>query len=240
MADRDLTIPDQAIPYILYQRTAYLSARRPLWYRLGKKLFPALAYRRLVDREARSRPREIHDLFIRDMQEEYRRIRDALPDSPLHILDIGCGVAAINLFLFRHYRQSPRTHFHLLDKTSTAHRVYYGFKSQGAFYNSLAVARELLIQNGVPAENIHLMEVTPDLHIPVATPLDLVISLLSWGHHYPVETYLNQVHDRLASGGRLILDIRHGTDGDKPLRSKFAAVTALYEAEKFTRFLAVK
>lgn len=45
-------------------------------------------------------------------------------------------------------------------------------------------------------------------------PLDLVISLVSWGFHFPVSTYLDQVHDLLREGGRLILDLRKRKDQD--------------------------
>ena len=50
---------------------------------------------------------------------------------------------------------------------------------------------------------------------------DVVISIISWGFHYPVSTYLEDVHEALVPGGVAILDIRNGTDGVAALRRRF-------------------
>jgi hypothetical protein len=38
--------------------------------------------------------------------------------------------------------------------------------------------------------------------------LDLVLSTISWGFHYPLSTHLPQVAAKLRPGGRIIVDLR--------------------------------
>jgi hypothetical protein len=49
---------------------------------------------------------------------------------------------------------------------------------------------------------------------------DIIISTYSWGFHYPVDTYLDEVASKLAPSGVLILDIRHNTPGEDFLRAQ--------------------
>ncbi len=53
----------------------------------------------------------------------------------------------------------------------------------------------------------------PDPNITV--PSDLIISLKSCGHHYPVGVYIDLMKRSLLPNGRIILDIRRGTSGLK-------------------------
>src|SRR5690606_38151004 len=55
-------------------------------------------------------------------------------------------------------------------------------------------------------------------------PVDSVVSLISWGWHYPVSTYLEPVRSALPPGGRLILHIRPRTGGEEELRRYFRYV----------------
>jgi len=66
---------------------------------------------------------------------------------------------------------------------------------------------------GVAESNIHLVETTKDNLVNIRCGIDVVISLISWGFHYPVETCLDRVHEMLNPGGRLILDVRKQTGG---------------------------
>ena len=73
-----------------------------------------------------------------------------LPSSVFAILDIGRGVAGINVLLnWCFQQQSTSIHFYLLDKTAMSKSISYGFEQRGAFYNSLTLARGVLTQNGL-------------------------------------------------------------------------------------------
>ncbi len=75
-------------------------------------------------------------------------------------------------------------------------------------------------------------------NLPVVASLDVVISLLAWGFHFPVSTYLDWVCSCLAAGGRLIMDVRRGTDGMKPLAARFSKLSVISETAKAQRICA--
>ena len=152
------------------------------------------------------------------------------------ILDIGCGVAGIDVFLNEHYKNNSPD-FYLLDKTEIEKKVFYGLKDKAAFYNSLPVAKKLLIENGVKEEKIHTQEVGEDNKIKFGKKFDLVISLISWGFHYPVSTYLDQVYEMLNSGGTLIIDVRNVAGAEDLLINKFGNGKVIYERKKEKRFV---
>jgi hypothetical protein len=154
-------------------------------------------------------------------------------------LDIGCGVAGIDVYLNAHYQeQTPR--FYLLDKSQVEDQVFYGFKSHGAFYNSLETAQQMLVSNQIPTERITLLEANEAGEINIGGQIDLAVSLISWGYHYPVRTYLDRVHELLAPGGRLIMDVRRGTGGLEEIQSRFAEVRMISVDKKSDRLLAIK
>lgn len=234
-----MNIPDEAVRYILFQRTAYLRFTRSFFYRRLPGSVQAAVYGPAVALEAWVRGDAIKAEYWNDLRGEYASIRDFLPSSCAAILDIGCGVAGIDVFLAGAYpAAAPR--ICLLDRTRTEAAVFYGFKNKGAFYNSLEVARSLLMANGVPEYSIDLVEATDNNDINVSGKVDLVISLISWGFHYPVETYLHKAHQVLTDNGRLIIDVRKGTGGIDALRSVFARVDVIIDTSKYQRVLAYK
>jgi SAM-dependent methyltransferase len=234
-----MQIPDEACRYILFQRTAYLVLTKTLAFRAARKLVPGLTYERTVALESRLRRDRIKALFDSDMREEYLSIRDHLPAKCGAVLDIGCGVAGIDVFLSRHYR-AERPKFLLLDKTHVEKEVYYNFKPSGAFYNSLAIAKRLLTCNGVAEAKVRLIEVGDGGPVPIEPGIDLVISLISWCFHYPVDTYLRTVHEALNPQGSLIVDVRRNTDGIAKLQSTFRSLRVIRDYDKYQRVLAIK
>ncbi len=236
----DLAIPDQAVKYILFQRTGHLVLERRKLFRLLNKYSPLPAFNMAVKLEALIRKHDVKQSFVEDIRHEYEDIKPWLPKQCGRVLDIGCGVAGIDALLHRHYGDDGHLVFELLDKTDTERKVYYGFRERGAFYNSLNVAEELLTGNGVPRQNIRAMEVGADGRIDAEPGLDLVISLISWGYHYAVGTYLSQVVRLLRPGGCLIMDVRKGTDGLEELAPKFETLTSISTTPGRTRVLAIK
>jgi len=130
-------------------------------------------------------------------------MRPYLPQEARRILDIGSGLAAIDVRLHQIY---PDAHLYLLDQTGLD--VEYGIETDQAFYNSQAAARDLLRANGVPLDRIHLLEATPDYEIGVEG-VDLALSLFSWGWHYPLGAYARAVAGAVVPGGILIVDVRN-------------------------------
>jgi 16S rRNA G1207 methylase RsmC len=170
------------------------------------------------------------------MEAEYLDIKSYLPLKTKNILDIGCGIGGIDIFLSKHYN-SPETTFYCLDKTQSDN-IYYGFKEKAAFYNSLDVAREFLSLNGI--KNICTLSANDNNTIETNEKFDLILSLISWGFHYPVETYLFQAYTHLQVDGHMIIDIRKNTNGLDKIKTVFSNIKVISETDKKIRILAIK
>jgi SAM-dependent methyltransferase len=238
-----LRVPNAALKYILLQRTAYL--RLPvaridtLLQRMFRRPLTTPLYNLATAVESRWGRARTRELYARDMEREYQSIRWVLPQSCAQVLDIGCGVAGIDVLIQHHYAgRAPD--FYLLDKSKVEESVFYSYQPRGAFYNSLEVARALLTQNGIAPERVHLLEATTEGDIRIPGPVDLILSLLSWGFHYPVSTYLARAHDLLSEDGVLVLDVRKGTGGVEVLKQAFVGVEVLLSTPKYDRVAAKK
>jgi SAM-dependent methyltransferase len=232
--ENDFDLPYDAVPYILLQRMDTQKFRN-LRYTLpfGRTLYN-LTYNQFLYRlEARLREDEIKRQYLDEMQTEYESIKDHLPDSASSILDIGCGIAGINLYLSRHYKEDDPT-FYLFDKTKVSDSVYYQFKDEAAFYNSLNVAVETLKSNNIREDNIQALD-ADEFDLTTLDDIDLCISLISWAFHYPLDTYLEQVLDCLAPDGSLLLDIRKETGQFDEAAERFKEYDVIENTEKYRR-----
>jgi len=229
-----LVVPDCAVKYILLQRTELQE-----YFRIFKKN-KFLYYIYFITLEAYLMRQQIKEKFALKLLEEYQTMKPYLPTQASRIVDIGSGIAGIDVFLYHHYRHSrPKPDLFLLDKTETTKKIYYGFNQQASYYNSLEVAKLMLISNKINEENIHLISVNSYYEIECSSA-DLIISLISWGYHYPVSTYLEQVYQWLKPGGRLILDVRKGSDGENEVKQKFSENSLIMQDEKRLRLLLIK
>jgi hypothetical protein len=198
-----IAVPDAALPYLLLQRTDYLALpKRKLLYRAACRVSGKTPIMTAVSLESRLRRRGIRRRFNIDMQREYADIREWLPVGVTAILDVGCGLGGIDVLLFAHYQRDPGLHFYLLDRTQTDAQITYGYKTRADFYNALDLTKQTLIGNGLPTESLTLVEARDDAGIDLPQQIDLVISLISWGFHYPVAQARGAVDLRRAEGHR--------------------------------------
>ena len=243
-------MPRQAVPYILLQRLEVQILGSRLHYsRAWRSAYPLYershtlrqlywAYSTLL--EPRLRARKIAAMYSGIMAREFSIIRPYLPDRLDKVLGIGPGVAGLEAHLSSYLAGlgQSRPDILLLDKSELGD-VFYGYHDQPAAYNSLKVARELLVDNGHPADKIALIDASA--FDPVNLPkLDLVTSLIAWGFHFPVATYLEAVHTSLHDEGVLILDARKDTGGREVLQNRFRTVTTILDDLKFERIVARK
>lgn len=229
-----------AIPYILFQRTQYI--KKTKLHKAFAKLFRMVTNCTSLEGILKSNKllssKSIKEEYYRDMVSEYESIKSELPAKAENILDIGCGIAGLDLLISEHYNHS--VNLHLLDKSSTDKEVHYGFEEVGSFYNSLSLSKKVLIDNGVNKKRVFLQEATEDNSINFDNEFDLIISIISWGFHYPVETYLNEVYNKLRIGGILILDVRKESDGLVQLKNKFNNCFTVKEYKKHYRVKFIK
>ena len=197
----------------------YIALQRPAYaWRSGRRLKVGhdLYVRHLMRRVERRRRDKVALAFAEGLQRDLDSLLPFLPERAEAVLDIGCGLAGIDLMLHRHYApESPR--FALLDREGVSTDVFYGYEDDAAHYASLGIARRLLEENGVPPEDIATFDPDRDGY-PAGRTYDLILSLISWGFHYPVSTYLDDVQRTLAPGGTLIVDVRDGTGAEDELR----------------------
>ena len=150
-----------------------------------------------------------------EISRELDQIWPWLPKRLTRWIDIGCGMAGLSALLYKRLRQKPEQ-FYLLDGTGDS-PVQAGWHDRAlAPWNNRDAARAVLNANQVPLLRGEWLDVGT-LHID-GPAVDLIVSTLSWGHHYPVGVYEPLVTAALAQGGRVMLDLRNGTDGEDALQ----------------------
>lgn len=224
-----LRLPKGSETYLALQRTGYQHPANRLFrlLRLGR-----FYDRHLLSRVESARTSKLERLYEQELNEDFNTIQESLPTSAASVLDIGCGLAGIDLFLYRHY--GGQVDLHLLDRDGIS-ELYYGFHAEAAFYNSLSMAESLLTLNGVSKDRVTTYNVG-QTDLPDSVRFDLIISLISWGFHYPVSTYSDLVKKSLVAGGTVILDIRKGSGGREELSTILGTEPRILEStSKFDR-----
>jgi SAM-dependent methyltransferase len=227
--DGPFTLPPGAEYFVVLQRPAYGWPPARRIPRLGRRFYERHALRHVERRRRGAIAAQLRQGALDDLAS----LEPHLPDSCESILDIGCGLAGIDLLLHRRYRGATVS---LLDREGVSDNLYYGFQSEAAHYASLGAARSFLEANGVPSDAIRTFDADSDGY-PAESSFDLIVSLISWGFHYPLETYLADVERTLAPGGTLIVDVRQDTGAEDAL-ARLGPVT-LVESSRVRRRLCV-
>lgn len=173
---------------------------------------------------------DIIKCYEKDITKDYDSIKNHLPKSCGLVLDIGCGLAGIDLMIYWHY--NGKTELHLLDYSKLDKSIHYGYQKNGSIYNNLDLSAQFLKINGV--EKRHIGIHNADIGFPVKK-YDIIISLLSCGFHYPVETYLAKI--KQCKAGIVILDIRKHSGQVEVLRKNFDSMEVIAEYSKCERVL---
>ena len=177
---------------------------------------------------------EMLEKLIRTQQKDIKVIDSFLKSKPLKVLDIGCGLGIYDLAIYDYFNRDNNLTFYLLDKTTSAaeeKNIHYGYRPVASFYNNLDYTTELLNINGIPKNNIQCISVDNEIapcnqpalggqgdltlttkKLAALSEVDLVISIISWGYHYPISTYLDVVYKILKSDGLLCLHCRDKDD----------------------------
>lgn len=168
--------------------------------------------------------------------EEFDHMRPVLDKIKTgSIADIGCGYALFDLFMAQTYG----TAITLIDLEDNDHR-HFGFNDEGSAYSNLSKAVDFLTRNGVKAGDITRLNPGND-DIMAIEPVDLAVSFLACGFHFPVDIYLPFFAQKVAPGGHIILDLRRATSGDQMEKlSTIGEVSVLSEAGKQLRVMVTK
>ena len=163
------------------------------------------------------------DLF----QKEINTIKNFLPNEVENIMDIGCGLGIINIFLDKIY--SNEVNFYLLDKNRIDNKIKYGFSSDYESYNDLNETKKILLDNGIKSNRINIYDV--DQNIDINKKIDLVISLKSMGYHYPFENYAQLFKICCDKDTTFIFDIATSQYQYDYFKKYFEEVQIIYEEE---------
>jgi cyclopropane fatty-acyl-phospholipid synthase-like methyltransferase len=142
------------------------------------------------------------------------------------LLDIGCGPGVTSIMLAA--RLDLR--LYLMDGVQGEKRM--GYSEHRKAWQDTTITRQLAEANKVQFEIIE-----PD---PSATfEVQFIMSLLSWGHHYPVSTYIELAKRSLPAGGGMVIDLRKGRWAPNALRELseqgFESIALLDQTNKLER-----
>lgn len=217
--------------YILLQRTEFQTIG-VLGQILGKLGLPS---KPLIRLDAMLRKHNILEAYGKEMKTEWELLCHALPQDIKRILDIGCGIGGIHKFTFRDYQPEMIV---LADYNTIERRVYYRFHRKAAVYSSLRDTQNYLTYHGVPSSCLKLIDLGNE-ELPHDIKFDFIMSLLSWGYHYPIQRYVDYVRDHLTDRGVVLLDCRKGTGG-LDIFQQYFHTNVILETTKFQRLLCTK
>lgn len=134
---------------------------------------------------------------------EYQEIKSSIGTlAPKSIADIGCGYAFFDLFYWLDFPGR----IILIDIEESDDR-HFGFAQTGSAYSNLEVARSFLISNGVKASSVNCVN-PQKKNLSRMKPVDLAVSFVSCGYHYPLSAYATFFEKQVAQDGSLIVDLR--------------------------------
>lgn len=165
----------------------------------------------------------LENMYIRDMEALYRNIVPYLPPKVSSMLDVGCGLGGINIFTAKRY---PRAQLILLDKDGDSGSKIGWHTSVDKFgcYNHLEDTVEFLRNHGVKND------ILPVSTIPEGYEVDLCYSFLSWGFHYPLNTYK-------VKAKTLVADVRRKSGEKIPGDARVIHKGKKHDRLLFTNFL---
>ncbi len=237
-----LKVPHEALPLLLLQRSEYRWKPWVVLMNLRARINPLRTRENAANSFANRLEislfgGRIASLYNADMRRHYDNIAPYLPARFANVLDIGCGLGGINAFVYASSENKPE--IWLLDKdgiSSGRKTGYHPSAKSFSNYNSFAAAKAILKNSGIPQDKIMCIDIATD-PFPAAQKFDCIYSFLSWGFHYPLETYAKQVREALSDKGVLILDVRRGTAEADKIEAMFARpARVILDAVKFQRY----
>jgi SAM-dependent methyltransferase len=164
------------------------------------------------------------------VEQEFETLSEWLPDACESFMDIGCGLGLVDVLIAR--ATGAKTIFMMDGDGSVMPKM--GFKSGTRAWGNVRMG-QMLVQKNLPT-SVKVATLTPDPTHRLS--VDLIVSLKSWGHHYPVETYLDLAKASLSEGGVLILDLRRGRGGRETLeKAGFCHLDTVFENPKRQRMV---
>ena len=161
------------------------------------------------------------ELFLKELN----TFKNFLPNSVNTIMDIGCGLGIINIYLNKFFEKKPI--FFLLDKNRIDRKIKYGFSLNYESYNDLNETKNILLENEIDSDCVYLFDVEKQFQIN--KKIDLVISLKSMGYHYPINSYIELFRNCCTKNTVFIYDMGENQYDENYLKTIFEDVKIIYE-----------
>lgn len=227
-----ISLDNESLYYVALQRTHYQSKINRLFWKAGLRGWYEKNLLGLVERLRKQKLAELYEL---DLQSDFNTFSKHLPHSAATVLDIGCGIGGIDVLIDRHFSsKNEKPNFVLLDTDGRAKKSHFGYAPKDSAHNALAATERFAVRNRIERERLTLVNINQQ-SFPKDRRFDVVLSLLSWGFHYPVNEYAALVHETLSKSGVVILDVRKNSSGEEDLKRHFDSVDRIFESEKFFR-----
>ena len=154
-------------------------------------------------------------------ENEYSVISRYLYPYPKNILDLGCGLGRMSIFLNK--KRPSDSKYYLADSSEVPESAAaYGWNPGDSWYNDLNLTKEFCELNGL--NNFEIIDLkSGGLH--KLENIDLVFSFLAVGFHYPIESYLAVLKQIMAKDGLMIFGVRRGVYENSTILSKFDFVS---------------
>lgn len=162
--------------------------------------------------------------YLDRARREAEAIASHFPATGYRLLDIGCGLGAVDAEL---WHVCPITDIHLLDGDGPGKKEPY---TDGSYaWNDVSDAERFVRGHcGARVYTYRIGDRFPDV--------DMIISLRSWCHHYPAAVYLDRAVAALPHNGILICDCRVGSGNfDALAHAAFTPVAELERSDKRNR-----
>ena len=205
---------------ILLQRNELLSKKQKiLRKRFGRFLFTNFFVHFFQNQNL---DESVQNLF----EKEYETIKNFLPSNASNILDIGCGLAILDIFLAQKYE---KPNFFLIDKNKVDLKIKYGFSKNYESYNNLNETKKVLLANNILDEQIFIKNA--EEKIDINKKMDLVLSIKSMAFHYPLENYLDLLRRVCTQNTEFIFDISTERYQLDSLSEYFEKIDVIYEED---------
>lgn len=159
------------------------------------------------------------DFYLKMSISEFNAIKNYLK-KPQKVLELGCGLGRMSIFL-NSQLDEPKPYFILADVNKESSSIKYGWNPKESYYNSLDLtARFAQLHDLTNFETFDLL----NQDLSSLSEIDLVMSYLSVGFHYPIEDYLEKLFEVTTDDCQMIFGIRKGKYNPKDFEKYFKSV----------------
>jgi SAM-dependent methyltransferase len=161
---------------------------------------------------------------------DFKTIKDWILPEYKSILDIGSGLGGVDIVIANYTNIST---INIIEGDGDLENRQTNYHQNIQPWCDRKLARSLIVRN--VSKDVVVNDYPPDPSLTIDA--DLIISLKSWGHHYPVGVYIDLVKRSLQPGGRVIMDIRwRKGDGRQTMQDNgFLFLAKVYDTPKCGR-----